>query len=254
MFEDIDTAKSKLTLPTQVKNNIQLWRRELLEIADRDLLSGTTDLLTSATLAIRSWWNDSPIQEKIGEQRTKTKTAIQSALAELDRLDGFVTAIISELNTELQNKEKELREKVGTEVSKQVAIEMRARAAERLEEINKLRAEYNFEWALLQKLLGEWRNECDSLVTIQRDISTVRQKQKDEIESELNKYTTQDMAITVTFRPDGDRKSLIKYLDDSSFLSKKGLANYKASLLSWRISLFCSPVTLARSLLDNDPG
>ena len=127
-------------MPTQVKNNIQLWRRDLLEIAGRDLLS-STDLLTSATSAICSWWNDTPIGEKFGEQRTKTKTAIQSALTELDRLDGFVTAIISELNTELQNKEKGLREKVGTEVSKQVAIEMRARATERLEEINKLRAE-----------------------------------------------------------------------------------------------------------------
>lgn len=254
LFADIDTAKAQLALLNQVKLNVQGWRQDVINTADRDLNVGITELLAQSNASIQDWWTDNPIHDQIEERRTKIKSALETALGELDLLDSHVQSLITGVTAALQQKEKELREKVGGETTKQVAIDMRTRAAERLDEVNKLRTEYNREWVTLQDHLNVWKSTCDSLVGAQHAITEARQKQKNEIEAKLNLYTTPDMAISLAFRPGGDRQALVASLDENAFLAKKGLTNYKANFLSLRLSLLCTPVELATALLANNIG
>lgn len=145
-----------------------------------------------------------------------------------------------------------LREKVGQEITKQIAADLRRTAGERLQRVTQLKREYSEEWKLFQQCIQLWKDKIQSLVELQNKIGEMREEKRDEIERTLNKYATKDMKISIRFDIGRDRRKLIDYLSESGILTRETAGNYRASQLPFRMSLFCTPVNLATALLTKD--
>jgi len=252
LFAEIDSAKEQLDFLNKVKLNLQQWRASLSHANDYDTFATIGGWLQESPVAIKEWWVTMTLGSKIEEGQTKVKAAITEAMTELTKIDAQVQAVFDSVTAKLQQKEKELRDKVGQETTKQIAVDMRSRAAERLEKVNKLREEYSACWSELQKELAAWELARASVITVQGQITIARQTEREEIVSKLNAHSTEEMTIGITFIPDGDRNNFALYLEEKGFLSKKGLGNYKANFLPERLSLACTPTELSRALLDKD--
>ena len=133
-----------------------------------------------------------------------------------------------------------------------MAADLRKSAKERLENVNQLKRQYNEVLKSLKDCLSDWRNSCTKLVQAQNDISQAREKQKEQIEAKLNKFSTPDMKISLQLISGGHRKEFIEFLTTKGILNKKNSGNYIANMLPLRISLLCNPVEMAFAFLDNN--
>jgi len=250
LFSDIDLAKRKITMLNKVNGNIDAWVSGLKCQADSSILEGIDQLLAESPEPVQTWWTAIALTLKLADSSNQAKSTINKAIDELVKLQSQVTSAIDDTNKGLQENEKQIREKIGQEATKQVAADLRKAASERLERVNQSRRHYNDEWRRLSENIRAWKQTSIDLVSAQGKISEARQKQKQEIEARLNLYSTPEMTISVWFNGGRDRNKLVTHLSDSGLLAKKGLGNYKANLLPLKISLLCNPVELAHVLLE----
>jgi DNA repair ATPase RecN len=252
LFVAIDAAKEKQTILGKLRGNAVHWLGELDQVDTQNILDGVEDVVKELSEPTRAWWRTSELRTTILGQQTQAEDAVK-------KLTGILGAVVQELNKsmkalddEVHNREMKVREKIGQEVTKQVAADLRRTADERLQRANQLRREYNDEWIVFNQCLNKWKSLAEELVKWQSNIGQLRQKQKDKIEGTLNQYSTKDMTISILFAPGRDRGEFIDHLNESGILTKDAVWNYKASRLAWRISLLCTPIELAKSLLSND--
>lgn len=254
LFKEIDIAKEKQLVLGNVKANAQDWLDELTDMTDKDIQEGVKDLLSEGSKSLRSWWRDNKVGSSISARQAEVRREITKGVRILRKLIHELDSNIRIITEDLQEKEKELREKIGEEAAKQVATELRRTADERLKRVNQLRREYTEEWKLFSQLLDQWRAIVGELTGLQKEISDKRARQKEELESKLNQFSTSEMSISLRLLAGGDRSEFIDHLSNSGVLTRQAVGNYRADVLPLRISLVCTPVEMAEAILAREPS
>jgi hypothetical protein len=197
LFVDIDAARAQTVILNQVAGNLTQWKQQLVNNSDHDVFGGVNELLAQSPQSVLDWWAVIPQTLPINEGIANVKSAVLVAVEELSRLETNVNTSLTSVNQLLQQKVKDLRERVGQEATQQVAVELRKTAAERLD-VTRTRTEYNQEWAILQGHLDKWKEGAGFLLMAQAAVSAARDKQKKEIESKLNRYATPEIIYRMT--------------------------------------------------------
>jgi len=252
LFVQIDAAKEKQTILGKLRGNAVHWLEELEQVGTRNIFDGVEDMVKELSEATRAWWGTIDLRTTILGQQTEAEDEVKKPRGILGAVIQKLDQSMKALDEEVHKREMEVREKIGQEVTKQVAADLRRTADERLQRASQLRREYNDEWIVFNQCLNQWRDLAQELVKLQSNIGQVRQKQKDKIESTLNQYSTQDMTISILFGPGQDRAKFVDHLGETGILTREAVGNYRASRLAWRISLLCTPIETAKSLLGND--
>lgn len=218
-----------------------------------NLTSGIEELVTESPDEVKAWWAANQMDDQIQEKH-------QTALAELakgrdilitygDELDVSIEGI----SKELQDKEKEVRDSIGEEATKQVAADLRRAADERLQRVNQLRREYVDELTIFDAQLNEWKGISNELIGVQQDITSKRAQQQREIEEKLNLFSSPYMNVSIGLLPESDRVGFIDYLTENGQL--QGLGNWKVNRLPFKVATACNPIEFTQLiLLDDDAG
>ena len=252
LFIDIDIAKEKLALLDKLKSNIKNWSIAIEDATKHDVLTGIDDLITEASEQVQSWWKISELDTKIASQSAEVREELSKGIGILDKFVAEVEINAEEVNREFQEKEIGIREAIGKEVTKQVAAGLRKTANERLQRVNQLKREYVDELNVFNQLLGEWYKITDEINKQQELICFMRTQQKEEIEDTLNKFSTPEMTISIRLNPGGDRDNFIEHLTDKSLFTPQNADNWRANKVPLKVSLVCTPIQLAKAILNLD--
>jgi DNA repair ATPase RecN len=250
LFAGADLASRREKLIGKVVENAAAWIEDLSRASSLGLCDGAEALLADGEAD--GWWlklqqdrefqtREATVRGKLGEAETVLK--LLSAELGADR-EGLV-ARIRETN-------KAIREQVSEEASQRVAAELRRTAAERLQRVEGLRQEYAAEWKVVERLLEEWRECGKQLVRLQDQISGSRGRRIAEIETRLNEFSTDEMAIGLRFESTGDRSDLAHHLAEGDLLVRSLHGNYRANRWPAMFAAACTPLELADAILDQD--
>lgn len=252
LFSDIDIARAKGLVLGKVRTNAEGWLKAINRIKNTDLLLSVDELIAESSKTVESWWSEKKGLIKLSERQSEVRDEIRKAIAVLEDLIADVDKDVEETNREVQDKDRAIREKVSAEAAKQVVAELRRTAGERLQRVNGLRKEYNAEWKRLKELLTQWREMAAKLTSLHDEISGKRVKRKDEIEAALNRFSTEEMNISIRFDAGRDRERFISHLRDGGLLNRDLHGNYRANLWPERIAWACTPIELAEAILDKE--
>ena len=253
LFTNLDTAKGKEAVLDRLRNDAQDWLDKLVEIADTDLFEGVDELLTGATKTVNKWWVLKKSEMKLVEKQSDVVNEISKTVNRLTDLIREIDVIIQEVTVEIQENDKAIRDMVSEEAAKQIAAELRRTAEARLQRVKNMRRDYDNQWKLLNDSLADWGETTDNLKDIHDEISGKRATRKEEIETRLNQFGTVQMAVSLRFGAGHDRRKFETHLRDSGFLSRNLHGNYKAHQWPEKIASVCTPVELAKAILDKEP-
>jgi hypothetical protein len=251
LFKDIDSVKAKIVVLQKLKDNTEEWLGSLEDINKTDILEGIDDIVSNYSEVIKTWWEEG--KPKYEERKSAVIQDIGKGINKLSKIKEELDSEITKLKEEQGEKERKLREEVGEEATTQVAAELRRRAAERLEKVQTLRRDYMEKWQEFSGLLKEWKKNTKGISEVQDQISEKRATRKEEIEADLNKFSSPEMKISLRFAKGSDRQRFVAYLYDCGILNKAAHGNWRQNIWPQRISLACTPVQLAASILGNDP-
>jgi DNA repair ATPase RecN len=254
LFTEIDTAKAKQTLLEKVLSNVRSLLDELRTSQARSIFAGTDDLAKELSDTTQIWWHKGTLKPEITIKSQETAVHVGKAVATLEALEKDLEGQKSEFTNNINKLEEVVREKVGKEVTKQIAADLRRTASERLDRVNQLKREYADDWKKLQDGLQQWTAEVDGVTACQHKIGEMREAKKEEIEKTLNQFSTAGLTVSIQLDAGQDRAAFIEHLSQGGILSRESAGNYKATLLPGRIATFCTPMDLASSLLASDSG
>ncbi len=252
LFRDIDIAKAKESILKKIDGDLQDWLNKLSERVEIDIIPGIDELSKELKDVLNDWWDKSPRRDQLKGKISEATKHFEAGMQMLRTISGELQSEIRTVNEELQGKEKDLRDRIGEEATKQTAAELRRLADERLRQATGLRREYIEAWSEFEALLAEWKGIAHTLQDIQGEISERRLKRKEEIESELNKFSTPEMEISLRFRQGQDREKFIAHLYSSGIFSGDLHGHWRANLWPERFSLSCSPIEMAEALLAKE--
>jgi len=250
LFTNIDTAKGQLILLSKLKSNIANWISEIEKTIEFNLLSGIEELVTESLDEVKAWWSVNQMDNQTQEKRQATLAELTKGRDILKTYSGELDASIEAISKELQDKEKELRDSIGEEATKQIAADLRRAADERLQRVNQLRREYVDELKIFDVLLDEWKDISNELVGVQQEITSKRAQQQLEIEEKLNLFSTPNMNVSIRLLPESDREDFIDYLTEKGHL--QGLGNWKVNRLSFKVATACNPIEFTQLILLDD--
>lgn len=252
LFAELDMAKGKELILAKLRSNAQHWLGALEEAMAIDLLEGADKLLTESSGKLQPWWDAMKKGMNLAGKQEDIRSEIKKEIDALKSLVREIDTNAKKVDEEKQEKDKAIRDEVGEEAAKQVAVELRRTAGERLQRVNNLRTEYNGEWKLFEKHLTAWKRLAKELTEAHREISEKRAKRKEELEIHLNKFSTTEMAISIKFNADGDKSRFESHIRDSGFLSRDLHGNYRANHWPEKIAAVCTPVELTEGILKRD--
>jgi len=252
LFSEIDVAKEELALLNKLKSNIENWSSTIEDATKHDVIVGIDDLITESSEQVQSWWKANDMDTQIASRSAKVREELIKGKGILEAFLNEVEKNAEEVNRELREKEKGIRETIGEEVTKQVAADLRRTADERLQRVNQLRREYNDEFKVFNQLFEEWHTNADEINKLQESICSKRTQQKEKIEETLNRFSTPEMTISIRLNPGSDRDSFIEHLTDSGLFTQQNAGNWRAKKLPLKVSLVCTPIQLAKAILNLD--
>ncbi len=254
LFKDIDNTKSEISVLTKLKENIIKFIEEITKYEDIDLFQGIEDIISSCNdvETINSWWNGQDQKSSFVANQTDIKEKISSILNTLEVAKNHAQSNIDTLNASLTEKGKKLREEIGEDVtSTLLGAEHRRIAKERLDKVELLRRDYYDRWKAFNKDLAEWTKLLESITKVQKIISDKRGQLREEIEEKLNKFSTEDMKISVLFSEGQDKQDFIQHITDSGILTKNLHGNWRANQWPQIIGLLYTPIEFAPIILDS---
>ena len=252
LFSELDMARVKELILAKLRGNAQHWLGALDEAVAMDLLEGADELLTESSGKLQSWWDAMKKEMNLAGKQSDIRSGIKKEIDALKFLIHAIDTNAKKIGEEKQEKDKAIRDKVSEEAAKQVAIELRRTAGERLQRVNEIRKGYKDEWKLFEEYLAGWKQIGEKLTEVHRKISEKRAKRKEEIEARLNRFSTTEMAISIKFNADGDKNRFESHIRDSGFLSRDLHGQYKAQHWPEKIAAVCTPVELAEGILEQD--
>ncbi|HUU28743.1 MAG TPA: AAA family ATPase [archaeon] len=253
LFLEIDTAKTKEKILSELKNKTQERIDSLLNTMKTELFEGLDELLIDPSETLKNWWSETKLELKIPDIEADVRKKTNQAVDLLKDLVHEVDINIQKLKEIIQKKETEIREKVSDETAKQVAAERRRIAEERLQRVQELKRDYKKIWEQFEDNIKNWMEIAKKLADLSDEISDKRARRKEEIESRLNQFGTQEMKISLRFKSGGDRINFENYLRDSGFLNRDLHGNYKANKWPEKISSNYTPIELAKAILLKKP-
>ena len=250
LFRDLDEVKAKIVILKKLKDNSQKWFGELVNMNKEDSLEGVDDIVKTYNEHVKIWWEErKPTYE---ERQTEVLKDISEGIKILSKIIEELDSELEEFKQEQSEKERKLKEEVGEEAATQVATELRRRAAERLDEVQTLKREYEDKWKEFLQLLDKWKLNTKAINETQAEISSKREKRKEEIEQDLNRFSSPEMKISIRFESGRDRKQFEDYLTEKGILNKQAHGYWRKDLWPLRISLVCTPIEMAEAILEND--
>lgn len=250
LFKDIDIAKNQNIILKKVKSNVLNLLNNIPESQAIELFNGINELLNEYPDPIKDWWVNHQRENKFKERETEIKEAIEKARLTITRFSDEMTRQINIINSELIDKESQLKEKIGVEAGKQVAADLRRIAGDRLNRVNQMRREYTEEWKKLQERIQQWKDSSLELTVLQQKISEKRAKRKQEIETDLNKFNNPKMKISIRFNENADKKTFTEHLYSCGLLTKDLNARWRSNVWAEKISMSCIPVEFAQCMLS----
>ncbi len=254
IFKEIDIVKVKIAALAKLKLNLQQYLNETSKLIQINILEDIDDIILKCNYQeiVNSWWNDEEQKPKYLNGQKEINGKVSEIIVTLETLIGETEAATIQYTDELHEKEKSLREEIGEEdVTTLIGAERRTIAKERLEEVEELRREYFDELSRFNVLLGEWKGIASELSDIQKSISDKRNKRKEEIGEQLNRFSNPGMKISILFSEGYDRKEFVKHLLEKGILTGSLHGQWKANMWPQRIAFTCTPVEMADNLLDS---
>lgn len=252
LFKDLDEVRAKIVVLQKLRENTNKWLDEFAGISKRDIFEGIDDLVAKYGAEIASWWNEKERKPGYEERQSEVRKDISAGSNKLTQIMKELDTDIEKLLQEKNEKEKTLKSEIGEEAATQVAAELRRRAAERLEKVQEIKRNYREEWKEFNKLLAEWENTTKAITEVQDQISKKRERRKEEIEADLNRFSNPGMKISLRFERGRDRKQFVQYLYNQGIFNKQAHGNWKHNIWPERISLTCTPIEMAEYLLGNN--
>ena len=199
-----------------------------------------------------AWWDRKKKERGLTGRASDVSGLVNEAARFLDKIAIELGADIETLGKEIQEKDRAIRQRVSEEAAKQVAVELRGSAGERLRRVEGTRRAYNLEWQKLAKLLEEWRQAARRVTSLQDEITGKRARRKQEIEARLNKFCTEKIAVGISFTPGGDRAQFRGHLSEGNILNRSLHGNYKAGRWPERIAAVVTPTEFVDAIVSND--
>ena len=255
LFKDIDNTKSEINILRKLKDNIINYINEINRYKEIDLFQGITDIIDSCNDKdiIKLWWEGHNQKISFIESQKYIHENILNVLTKLNADKQRVQSNIELLDKELIEKENKLRVEIGEDnTGTLLGAERRRIAKERLEKVELARQDYFKVWKTFLDKLNEWASTLKSITTTQIDISAKREQLKEEIEYKLNKYSSEDMKISVEFIKDGDKQDFIQHIIDSGILTHNLHGNWRANQWPQIIGLLYTPIEFALIILGID--
>jgi len=249
LFSELDIMKLREVILNKLSTNSQDWFNIIKDTKDRNIIEGIDELLIDSSEDIFPWWNNKKNELNIDFIKSEVQSSIDKGLYAIRNLINNLDLNIQELKKDIQRKDKIIRDKVSEEAAKQVINKLRRTAEERLQNVKKLKRDYNEEWKKFNILLKEWKKIAQNLNNLHDEISGKRERRRNEIESSLNKFGSTEMTISIRFNASRDRKMFESFLRESGFLSRDLHGNYKANLWPEKIAAICTPIELADAIL-----
>lgn len=252
LFVNIDATSEKLSVLNLVQQNIQAWQDEVQNALNYDIFRGLESVLSEASQGLRDWWGANEFRPKIETAKKVVDTDGEKILRSLEQLLKEATNATKQLTEELAKYELEIKKIIGQEVTKQVAVDLRKSASERLTRVNKLRQLYRDEYKKLEESLKQWGLIGVDYINAQRTISAAREKQKTDIEARLNECTSEGMKISIDLHPGKDLNQFVYELAEGGILKNRDLGHYKGAMLPQKIAYFFNPIEFSKALINCD--
>lgn len=270
LFASLDQQRKRLDFLQKLDDALQAFKsrveealpipvdrfRDSSEAGEFVLLTSLEDALL-ATLEededLEVWWNQVAINVlNLLEYQNRIGRDLADIMRAISELSSLLRNLVSLTRAEIEKIEREIRQQLSSDPGTQVLADLRDKARERLEQVEKVRERYNRSLENVQSLLDERSRIVQGIVKCHRAITELRAKKKTEVEGQLNEFQTEDMIISIDFVPDGDRDRFANHLQNLRLLSE---ANTKFRHKRWPdlIADACTPVEFARIVLERDP-
>ena len=255
LFKDIDNTKNEISVLTKLKDNIIRYINEIEKYKEIDLFKGIQDIIDNCNDKdlISLWWNGQNQKISFVESQKYIEENIFKIVTKLNEDKQRVQLNIDLLNAELIEKENKLRVEIGEDDTGTLfGAERRRIVKGRLENVELIRRDYFSMWKTLLDYLNQWASMLKTVVTTQMDISDKRAQLREDIESKLNKYSSDDMKISIEFIKDWDKQEFIQNITDSGIFTQGLHGNWRANQWPQKIGILYTPIEFALIVLGID--
>jgi hypothetical protein len=249
LFSALDIVQGKLQILTNVKANAERLREKFAGVQGISLRDNLDTLLEDCSQALKDWWQgeELPALNIIGVEQD-VAGLLQQAVKRLESFETQIGEHIKAKELETATINRQLRDGLSSDATKQKVADLRANAEKRLGEATRLRNEYIRAKDGLMDVLKERKDITDLIESTQNEIAGIRAKHDTEVQGKLNEFLPAEMKMSIDFVPGGDTGKFQEAI--LPFLRK--VNRYKARNLDSVIAHHYTPVSFARALAKNE--
>lgn len=246
LFAAFDLVQEKKRLLLRLKQNADELVEELTSSTPVTLRSEVDEVLAKSSPELRAWWLEQEIARlDIAAAELDMHRCLQQAIQRIRTFTAVVAEHTSQVNTEIESLERNLRERFAADDAMQRVADLRANAEKRLRQAAAIRDAYLKEFAALMAILQERKVITDKLTSVQNEIAGVRVKYNRTVEETLNRFLPPWMRVSIRFDAGADTEEFSKKL--YAIFGAKGNQPKKVRQL---LQMLTTPVSLAQAILD----
>ncbi len=205
LFATLDLAHGKRAVLQRIRNNIDNQAGALRRLEDSRIDDGVDALLEDAGDDLKAWGlTDLPTVLNLSAKQGEVKANILVAIERLDEVARVVDARLADVDAEAAAVRDELREKFAGDAEKLRVVDLRSGAEKRLQRASAARSVY-LQWlSRLDELLLERWGISEELVALHERISTIRARNANKLQEQLQDLLPEDLDVGIDFAIDGD--------------------------------------------------